>query len=167
MVKFLIKLLFSLALIVPLLCGCNIDESTINPVKVLVGGEPGEDFCLFEINKEGIVVATSCTINHTDISRENFIEEILEKKSFKLSGSDKKLIVDLILWITENDPIEEIIITDANEITALINNRFYHSTYNYYDAMNYDKNLAELTYKLVELSPIQVGGKHNSIMVSK
>ena len=163
MINFLIKLLFPFALIVSLLCGCNIDESTISPVKVLVGGGPGVDFCLFEINKEGIVVATSCTVNNTDISGKNFIKEILEKKSFKLSGSDKKLIADLILQITENDPIEEISFLDVNEITALINNQFYHSTYDYYDAMNYDKNLAELTYKLVELSPIQVGGEHNPI----
>ena len=165
MIKILIKSFFLIILSTLLLCGCNVNESRINPIRLLIGGSPGVDFCLFEINAEGIVSATSCTINDTDISNDEFMGEIFEKKSFKLSESDKKLIIDLILRITENEPIDKINITDANEIVALINNKLYHSTYGYYNTMNYDKNLAELAYKLVELSPIQVGGDHNPLTV--
>ena len=167
MIKLLIKLFLPIVLITPMFCGCNADESTIKSVKLLIGGGPGVDFCLFEINVEGIVSVTSCTINNTDISSEEFIGEVLEKKSFKLSESDKKFIVDEILKISENEPIDAVNITDTNEITALINDKLYRSTYNYYNDMNYDKNLAELAYKLVELSPIQVGGEHNPITVPK
>ena len=165
--KFLIKLLLPILIIIPLLCSCNNDETLVNPVKILVGGGPGVDFCLFEIYNNGTVVTTSCDINSYDIREDNFIEEILEKKSFKLSSSDKKMIADLIVRITEDMPIEEISVLDANEITALINDRFYHSTYDYYNERNYNKNLAELTYKLVELSPVKVGGEHNPIRAPK
>lgn len=168
MIKMGVKCIFPLMLVVLPLGGCNADESSIIPVKMLIGGGWSTDYCLFEIDEKGTIDVTSFIPKDFDIRQEDIIEKILERKTFKLSSADKKLVADLILVITKKKPKK--VVDDANIIIALIENKMYSSTYDgdftiNYDTKNYNKDLARLAYKLVELLPIQVGGEHNPLTV--
>gem|GEM_PF-6787275 len=164
--KKIIRLIFAPLCIILLLAVCSSGVPITQNVKMLIGFGPGMDFCLINIYENGTVEYTSCSIINANLRNENIVREVYVKKAIRLSNNDRTIINELIQGILDKKPIKEIVVDDAVEVRALIRDEVYLSVY--YDTIGYyDKNVAGLAYKLVELAPINVGGDHNPLRVPK
>ena len=163
--KYIYKILILQMIVILMLGGCSQDMPSTKKAKLLIGFAPGMDFCLININENGTIEYTSCSINNADLRNENIVNEVYEKKTIRLSEKNKTIINELIQETLSNEPIKELGGDDFAEVRALIDDKVYLSVYYNEPVRYYDKNLANLSYKLVELSPIKVGGKQNSLEV--
>ena len=165
MMKKFIKLIFISLCIMFLMGGCFSDVPITQNVKLLIGFGSGMDFCLINIDENGIAEYISCSINNADLRNENIVDEIYEKKEIRLSNRDKTVINELIQEVLVNEPIKKIVSDGGVEIRVLIEDEKYSSRYHEADPRDYDKNVANLAYKLVELAPFNVGGDVNPLRV--
>ena len=154
-----------------ILGGCTSDMANKN-VKILIGGGPGTDFCLFELVSENVFEVTLCSIKTFDMQEADFIDEIIDVKRLNfLRQSDN--IWSLIKNIEDNGTNEKFYfpVDDVSYVWAIIDGKMYWSIYvSDFDKENYfsqyvNKNLLSLAYKLIELSPVQVGGEHNPLKI--
>ena len=165
MMKKFIKLIFISLCIMFLMGGCFSDVPITQNVKLLIGFGSGMDFCLINIDENGIAEYISCSINNADLRNENIVDEIYEKKEIRFSNKSKTIINELIQEILTNEPIGEVVSDGGVKVMVLIKDEEYLSTYHESGGRYYDKNVANLAYKLVELAPLNVGGNVNPLRV--
>ena len=145
------KVLEIILVLVSLLSGgCSSNTSKNIVATVLISPSQGQEITLFEI--------------YDDKSMWIKVAEVEE--NIKLSAKDKETIEELLLKISAKDEDQiKSYFNDVIEVTAKINGKIYWTPF--YDGVYANKDLLDLTYKLIELSPIDVGGEQNPITVPK
>ena len=140
-------------------------------MKVLIGGGPGSNYCLFEFKDSKTIAVSYCLVNNEDLSSDNFIDRILETKETHISSKTVKELANQLKVLSEKAPDKEFTHTvdDATYVWALVEDKAYWSIYDndYKEKIEYprytNEELLDLAYTLIEISPLTVGGEMNPI----
>lgn len=140
--------------------GCdNRPKEEMQTARIMITG-PGMKTYLFEVNADGTIQASSVKDRNTEGLRslkiQDFPKDSTKSKLKKLSDKEMLVVDDLITDVKENgDKNNTIEWTDIVEIHAIIDEVRYVSSY-YEDKVDGDTAVQNLTYKLVELSPMKI-----------
>ena len=140
--------------------GCdNLSKEAIQTARIMITG-PGMKTYLFEVKADGIIQVASAMDRNDEGLRslkiQDFPKDSTKSKSKKLSDKEMLVVDDLITGVIKNgDENNTISMTDGLEIYAVINEVCYVSSY-YRDEQDGDIAVQNLTYKLVELSPMKI-----------
>ncbi|MBP3539697.1 MAG: hypothetical protein J6J62_07620 [Oscillospiraceae bacterium] len=165
-------LLVSFVLILIFVGGCESNSMSNHTTKLVVYGFH-QPYLFTVTNSEDIKVSTGPM--NFDFEKLEFTGEVESSENLKLSAKDKlditKLVEDVIASTSENSKNQSYM--DVDEVAALINGKMYHSIYvtdtekTSIESRYLNRELLNLTYKLIELSPIKVGGDQNPIIIPK
>lgn len=136
-----------------LLTSCSQKSPANQTVRVLVGGGMG-GFCFFEVKSDGKLEVTRMPY-FVDTQSDDSISGFSEQKEITLSKKNLKEINEMIIALSNSEPYtgEERAPLDADYVMATVEGETYWSVY---ADKKGNQELLNLTYKLIELSPIVV-----------
>ncbi len=153
----ILSLLISFIMIV----GCKSNSSSDEVVRLVIYGQ--RQPYLFIMNSSDELIVSTGPMNF-NFEMLEFTDEIEQYEKVKLNSKDKTSICQLIdsVKTSTSNINENQIYTDVNKIQALINCQKYSSIYvtsidgTSIDSQYLNKELLELTYKLIDLSPFNL-----------
>ncbi len=142
-------------------CLSDISDSICATVLV----QPGLNYpTMFNIKENGVIDIATYNIPIFDYPTIDYADNIVTKQSIQLLDNDKLAVYDLICELSSlhSNSHKKVVSDGASEIYAIVNDKLYWSRYSIDYTQNLNdtklcKELLELTYKLIELSQIDVG----------